>query len=969
MAAATVVGRADERGLLTDLVRGARDGRFGAVVIEGDAGIGKTTLVREACAAAGDDALVLPGACLPLTSVAVPLLGLRSGVRALSAAERPVCLGGLRGGSGPVPVAFDEWLAGECSQRPVVLVVDDLHWADGETLDALTYVLAGPENRRLAVILTVRSTDVGPRHPLQRWLADARRLPRVREVVLGPMSRDEVAEEVGLVFGGAAHTSLVDEVFTRSGGNPYFVRLLVSGLRPSDRSLPAHLPEQLSAAAVGGWALLSAAAKRFTVVLAVGGRPAAGESLDRVVALAGITESNAVMHEAVDAGLVDLAPDGSIWFHHPLQAEVLEQELLPEERRVLHSGFAAEYARQAGDSPTAELTETVSDHHLLAGNTEQARAWAMRAAREMQSSGNDRGRLRMLRRVADCVADAPVSRTERIALLEDLRDAAAGVADWAEELDAVEVLLECLDPGEDAECLSAALRAAERWELRFALARGPDSADMEPALAATKRFTGSAQRRHLLATYASALVWEDRVDDARAALEEAFGGLTPEDVAAGHDLPAGSAEGSVGARAWCRAFVAACFLAGCEGDPARGRRLGARAAELALECQDPRAFVSATFHTAISFSGPGDREGVEDFARHRQQLEEAGGPSRYVGWLSAAEASNWFLLGEVERCEERLRVALGSDPGPTGDVYAREVSALLACGQGRLEEAQAHLARAEELGTVSVLHINLAKVRATVRGASGDLEGAVEAALADADSGKEGPPWYDWRLPLAARALADLAERDRADGGDPTPHLTRLEAVVARAPHVIPSGYGGSDYASMVSALDGLYRAEVARAFAEDEEADTWVSATEALGAVGLPWDETYASWRAAGALLRRGSGADRRGAATRLRRGHWLAVRLGAEPLRTQLESVARAARIPLTAVPGATTRDGTDPLTRREREVLAHVVAGRTYAEIAAALFLSEKTVSSHISNMLRKTAAANRVELAAWAQRSAG
>ena len=57
---------------------------------------------------------------------------------------------------------------------------------------------------------------------------------------------------------------------------------------------------------------------------------------------------------------------------------------------------------------------------------------------------------------------------------------------------------------------------------------------------------------------------------------------------------------------------------------------------------------------------------------------------------------------------------------------------------------------------------------------------------------------------------------------------------------------------------------------------------------------------------------------------------------------------------------------LTAREREVLAHVVAGRTYAEIAAALFLSEKTVSSHISNMLHKTGTANRVELAGWATR---
>ena len=968
MAAAAVVGRADERVLLADLVRGARDGRFGAVVIQGDAGIGKTTIVREACQSAGDDALVLPGACLPLTSVAVPLLGLRSAVRGLSVEDRPVCLGGEKGTAGTVPVAFDEWLSQESSNRPVVLVVDDLHWADGETLDALTYVLAGPEKRRLAVILTVRSTDVGPQHPLQRWLADARRMPGVRELTVGPMTRDEVADEVALVLGGAAHTSLVDEVFARSRGNPYFARLLVSGVEPSARSLPARLPEELGNAAVRSWSTLSSPAKWLLVTLAVGGHPVVGESLARVADIAGVEDPAPALHEAVDAGLVDLASDESIWFHHPLQAEVLEQELLGEERRVLHSGFAAEYARQAGDPPSAELAETVSDHYHLAENPDRAREWAMRAARAMHAAGDDRGRLRMLRRVADIPADCSVSRTDRIALLEDLRDAAARVADWTEELDAVDALLECLDPADAVECLRAALCAADRWGLRFALGLGSSSADMAPALAATSRFPGSPERRYLLAIYASALMWESHWDEARPHVEEAFGGVTPEDVTAWRGDPDGPSGGSVAARAWCRALVAACNLAGYEGQPERGRRLGARATELALECRDPRAFVAATFEAVNSFTGPGDREGIEVLAGYRERLEEMGCPPRYVGWLSASEANRWFLLGEVERCEERLRVALGSDPGPTGDVLARQASALLACGRGRLGEARAHLDRAEELGTQSAVHIDIAPARATLKWASGDLEGAVEAALAGNDPGEEPPPWYESRLPLAARALADLAEQARADGIDPGPHLTRLEAIVARAPHVIPQDYGGDVYASCVSAFDALYRAEVARAFAEDDEANAWVAAADALGAVEFAWYETYACWRAAGALLRRGGGADRRNAAARLRRGHALALRLGAAPLRDRLESVARAARIPLTVVPAETTLDGSARLTRREDEVLAHVIAGRTYAEIAGALFLSEKTVSSHISNMLRKTGAANRVDLAAWAQRRA-
>ena len=783
--------------------------------------------------------------------------------------------------------------------------------------------------------------------------------------MLGPLTREEVGDEVALVLGEPAHTSLVDEVHLRSGGNPYFARLLVAGLDASARGLPPHLPEQLSAAAVQSWEVLSRDARRFLVTLAIGGRPVVGDGLARVEDIAGLVDTGAAVREAVDLGLLDVGDDDTVWFHHPLQAEALEQGLLPDQRRALHAGFALEYAEDAERDPTAELLETVSDHHALAGDPEQARRWALRAAEVMRSTGDHPGRLRMLRRVADVPPAVPLARVETIALLEDLRDAAAAVADWTQELEAVEALLEHLDPADERECLSAALRTAERWELRFALGLGPSSADLEPSVTASSRFLGAPERRHLLATYASALLWEDR-DDARLVLDEVFAGVTPE-VAARPGGPAEpSAGGSVAARAWCRALIAACVVAGDDGEADRGRRLGARAAQLALECGDPRAFVSATFHATSSFASPGDREGNEFFAHHRELLEGAGCPARYVGWLSAGEAIGWFLMGEVERCEERVRVALGSDPGPTGDVYAREIAALLACGRGRLEEAQAHLARAEELGTRSVLHLNLARVRATVRCESGDLEGALVAALAGDDPREERPPWYEWQLPLAARALADLAERARADGADPTPQLTRLEAVLTRAPHVIPGGYGGQDYVQKVAALDGLYRAEVARAFAEDQEADAWVAAADALGAAGLPWDETYACWRAAGALLRRGSGQDRREAAARLRRGHAIALRLGAVPTQEAIERLARAARIPLTVVPPDAAHDGPGGLTPREREVLAHVVAGRTYAEIAAALFLSEKTVSSHISNMLRKTGTANRVELAAWAGR---
>ena len=99
---------------------------------------------------------------------------------------------------------FDAWLDRRCAERPVVLVIDDLQWADRSTLDAIMYVIAGPSSRRLAVVATLRSGEVGLGHPLQRWLADVRRLPRTTELALGPLDRAGTAAQLELLLGGPA---------------------------------------------------------------------------------------------------------------------------------------------------------------------------------------------------------------------------------------------------------------------------------------------------------------------------------------------------------------------------------------------------------------------------------------------------------------------------------------------------------------------------------------------------------------------------------------------------------------------------------------------------------------------------------------------------------------------------------------------------------------------------------------------
>ena len=192
------VGRAGEVAGVVGLVREAAGGRAGALLISGEAGVGKTALVREACSQVADVTEILWAPCLPLASLAVPFLPLTSALRDWSAgrdAPVPVMRASADRAMGDGPVEFDAWLDYLCRTRPVLLVVDDLHWADQSTLDVLMYVLAGLAGRRLAVVTTVRTGEVGEGHPLRRWLADVRRLPGVGELGLGRLDRVATAAQ------------------------------------------------------------------------------------------------------------------------------------------------------------------------------------------------------------------------------------------------------------------------------------------------------------------------------------------------------------------------------------------------------------------------------------------------------------------------------------------------------------------------------------------------------------------------------------------------------------------------------------------------------------------------------------------------------------------------------------------------------------------------------------------------------
>ena len=953
----SLAGRADELDALVDLAHRAESGRAGALLVTGEAGIGKTALVREGCRQVADAADVLWAPCLPLTSLAVPFLPLTSALREW-AAERGAAIPALsqKGrAAGEAAVEFDGWLEQTSRQRPLLLVVDDLHWADQSSLDALMYVIAGPAHRRLAIAATVREEEVGPTHPLRRWLADVRRLPGVAEWRLARLDRLATAEQLAQILGGPAHQSLVDDVFARSHGNPYLTSLLARGLPPTAASLPAGLPSDLRDAVTRAWNGLSLPGRELTRLIAVAGRPQHTDELRDMTSRTGPDgDLVPLLREAVDGSVLDAPVDGRYWFRHPMLAEVLVESLLPEERRAYHAAFATALELRLSDDADVDRVVDLADHHFHAGNVKAAYESALLGAEAADQAGGTAETLRLLRRALDLLPQVPEPGVLREDLLRRIRAAAESGGEFEAELTAVENLLEMLDRDRDGPRVAELL--VRRMHLRFLTGRDFfPVADMQEAVRLAAVDRKSAEYALAVAELTDAELWHD-VPTAPARAEEAVQLAR----ACGSDL------------ALTYALVAWVMSRLMTDEPGRfeaGVPVAEEARDAASRNGDFFGFVHATLWAANCLEGDVSWEHGDYLRRSREQMTRLGAPHSYIAWVCAVEAGGLLLLGDWRGCEDRLRVALGSPPGPLGDIDARLIAALQTCWQGRRDEADAHLERAEELFAEKsgFLTNDFDAVRAELAVASGNTERAISATMAGLQQDST-PTRVERLVPLAARAMADDVQAVRDHDSDPSAAVARLEDFRRRYPEVVAdAGPESPVYRLQLQAMQALYDAELCRARLDPAAGAAWLTAADACHEGLLAWDEAYASWRAAEALLR--DRANRDAGVAPLRRAYELAVDLHAAPLLAEIEALAASARVSLAAV---TPVDGSEDaaaftgLTPREREILAHIVAGRTYAEIARALVVSEKTVSVHVSNMLRKTGTANRVELAQLARR---
>lgn len=735
------------------------------------------------------------------------------------------------------------------------------------------------------------------------------------------------------------------------------IRLLVVAVDPETRHLPTALPSDLKSAVLRSWHGLSAASREAAQVMAIGGRPMTSEELDTVLRHAGREpDTAALLGEAASEGITECDLEASRWwFHHPLIPECLKQQLEGGQRKYWHTVFASYGEREADEKSLDDFVAltALAHHHDVAGHATDAYAWTLRAAAAVGEAGGTKEMLHLLQRALVLQQDLGKAGTEREELLKRLRSEAEATGSWEEELEAVEALLAQIDDKEHP--LDASALIMRRAQLRFATGR--EFGHGSPRFRAV-RLAGVDKTSWQYAMALTEIAWAGMFEK-----EGETTGLATDAL--------GIARRAGDPRALSFALTASALGATQAGDIPAALAMANEGLGAATQARDFYAMVNAIYGQANATETWTSQLVAEILHAGRNTISAMRGPHVYIAKIAADEAMSYLAIGRWKECALALRVALGSNPGVVGDGGVRLTAARLAIWQGRQSEAEAHFARAEDLyaDSAGINNLEFDAIRAEMFLAAGNPEAAYYAAMNSVYCTLNTPLMREWLLPLAARSLADRIDAARDDGLPIADLLALIDDLLLRSEGMLqPDELDSPFYALQLKAFSLLFQAEIDRARSTAGNGELWALAADAFEISTLRWEETYCCWRAVEALLLR-SRSKRGLASTLLLRGLELAEELQAIPLQASLRELAERARI-TTHVPGieepAEETIEVPGLTVREKEILVHVVAGRTYAQIARSLVISEKTVSSHISNMLRKTGTANRLDLARFATR---
>ncbi len=977
------VGRVGELSELLLAVREASAGRSGLVLLGGDSGVGKTRLVGELeqrLAASDEDrqTLVLRGEGVQQSDGELPYAPLLSALRPLVRERNPAfdtLSAGSRAQLGSILPGIDATGAADgtpdpatgqlrlfeavlelldiLSQRaPVVLILEDMHWADRSTRSFVAFLSRSLRQERLVLLLTYRTDELHRRHALRPLLAELDRLERARRIELAPFDRDELGEALADILGAEPDDHLLGRLYARSEGNPlYTEELLAAGLDGRGAA-----PQSLRDAFIVRIERLSDTAQQAARAVAVG--RALSEQTIATVAGGDRDATQAALREALAEQVLITDEDERFCFRHALLREALYDDLLPGERGEWHLALALalEGEDSTGDRELERAT-MIASHYAAAGDQPaalRASVHAAQAAGRVHAYGEvselvERA-LELWPRVSE---DARPAGVDHVDLLRMAARAYGISGRWPRSEVLFRHALEEVDPDSDPLRYAALLSRLAR--VQRGLNRTPEAIETaERALAMLSGQDGARERASLLAWLGRTRWLRGRYRDAIADSEVALVAA----IEAGDRSSESEVLNTLG--------MAQIMLGEIDEGVARLRR----AIAIAREIEDVDGISTAYGNLADLLGLSGRTQEALQVAKEGLELT----PKRFMrayDWIEMTVSDVAFRAGDWELSRASLCQSAAHMSG-VAFMFRQLRGAELALGEGDEESAEACLDSVENLIPESTepqwiaLH---GVLLGDLRGRQRDYRAArtaVENALDRIEICTDDIKRIARISAAGARVEADRALRardlgERAELRDALArarlHLGRLEAA---------AGEGGP----VERAFMAEGKAEMARARGRGGAAQ-WARAAAAWDDVERPYEAAIARWREAEALVGAGERAPAaRAAGAALK----TANELGSKWLSEEITVLGERGRLELgvkESSNGAGARGAAEPqdpfgLTPRERQVLALVAQGATNRQIGAALFMAEKTASVHVSRILAKLGVSGRTEAAAIAYR---
>ncbi|MFF0015519.1 AAA family ATPase [Streptomyces sp. NPDC005374] len=959
-----LIGREDELDRLSGVLERARGGEARAVLVAGDAGVGKTRLLDEVMGrAAAGGMTVLTGHCVDLGDVGLPYLPFTEVLGVLAGDERfsgvvsshPVVerlLGGGSPGDSGGRLRLFEGIAGLLADladiTPLLLVLEDLHWADQSSRDLLRFLLSrgilqraagGAPTHRLAVLASYRADDLHRRHPLRPLLAELVRLPAVERLELRPMGDAEVARLVRALREGPLPDTTVRRIVERAEGNAFYAEELLAATGSGDGGVPSGLADVL----LIRFEQLSDTAQQVLRSAAVAGRRVEHDLLRDAVRLPE-EELEAALREAI--GRQVLVPgDGDTYaFRHALAREAVYADLLPGERARLHGGFAR---LLDGRGHRAESAAERAHHYRESHDLAPALAASLEAADHALRVGAPAEELRHLEAALDLWSAVQASErptgegVDRVRLMLRASGAAAHTGELHRAVSLTRAALAGVGQGADSE-LAALVRYTLAGNLMTvdnltaAFAYSSEALDMIPADPPSRTWVWAAATHVLAARHVGDNETALRV--ARQALDRA------------EELGVIDAQADL--------LVSLAVLEGDGRRSVEGRERLRRALELARRSGNAPVEVRALFNLAIGTFESGHLD--ESLPWITEGLDRA----RRAGLLSSPYPMEMrylhlVVLYTLGRWDDCVRAAsTDAEVLPTAGGYRVAPALYVALARGDFTAADR--ARALLEGPFDWMATLVAGIALTEAAAlRGQAEEAVErmrstvAALTD-DTGT--PPHVTIRLAaLALSAVADRAGDLRLKGDQEGARRWAETATELLEPARAIAVHGGVPQGPEGQAWLARAEAEWTRAVS-GPDVQAWAKAVAAFD-FGDVYEPARCRLRYAEALL----AADRREeAAAEARGAREVFARLGAKVLLEQADELIRRGRL-ADAPPTASL------LTAREQDVLRLLARGRSNRQIGEELFITGKTASVHVSNILAKLGAASRTEAVAVAYRA--